>query len=373
MRFPSLRVVNNGDGDDNEAIYRHALAHVLASTFVPGDLNLSRVCDLHAYAAHSRGARERIARTALLLILPRAKSVSRRIDGFIWLCTPKELVRRSTIPFWRKHSRTNASRLFREASCVGDVCLRQPRCCGTESERRSQKRNLFRQAFARALLVLVCEEGQAGAKGGVCEMWWVPKAQRQPRGYGARVGGGGGGGGRRKDAAREKRERERGGGEESRNDPGVAVVLSTGPLVGIKPGVGAVAVPASSSAGPSSTSTSITTTAIAAAAAATTITTTSGKSSRHQHRHLRGGRTAAGPRRVSSARDRQSIAHTKGAGRSGGWFVGTDLVSRLILLVSSAVSRNSYADCSRRIVVASVALRFNSWREGAQTESMPEA
>lgn len=35
MRFPSLRVVNNGDGDDNEAIYRHALAHVSASTCVP--------------------------------------------------------------------------------------------------------------------------------------------------------------------------------------------------------------------------------------------------------------------------------------------------------------------------------------------------
>lgn len=33
MRFPSLRVVNNGDGDDNEAIYRHTLAHVLTSTF----------------------------------------------------------------------------------------------------------------------------------------------------------------------------------------------------------------------------------------------------------------------------------------------------------------------------------------------------
>ncbi|EGI63988.1 hypothetical protein G5I_07567 [Acromyrmex echinatior] len=29
MRFPSLRVVNNDDGDDNEAIYRHAFAHVL--------------------------------------------------------------------------------------------------------------------------------------------------------------------------------------------------------------------------------------------------------------------------------------------------------------------------------------------------------
>ncbi|KYN20398.1 hypothetical protein ALC57_07303 [Trachymyrmex cornetzi] len=29
MRFPSLRLVNNDDGDDNEAIYRHALAHVL--------------------------------------------------------------------------------------------------------------------------------------------------------------------------------------------------------------------------------------------------------------------------------------------------------------------------------------------------------
>lgn len=34
MRFPSLRVVNNGDGDDNEAIYGHALAHVLASMSV---------------------------------------------------------------------------------------------------------------------------------------------------------------------------------------------------------------------------------------------------------------------------------------------------------------------------------------------------
>jgi len=34
MRFPSLKVVNNGDGDDNEAIYGHALAHVLASMSV---------------------------------------------------------------------------------------------------------------------------------------------------------------------------------------------------------------------------------------------------------------------------------------------------------------------------------------------------
>lgn len=57
MRFPSLRVVNNGDGDDNEAIYRHALAHVLASTFGPGDLNLSRVCDLYARAAHTLAKR----------------------------------------------------------------------------------------------------------------------------------------------------------------------------------------------------------------------------------------------------------------------------------------------------------------------------
>lgn len=90
----------------------------------------------------------------------------------------------------------------------------------------------------------------------------------------------GGGGDREK---RERRrmtervtERETGGEKErkSRNDPGVAVALSTGPLVGIKPGVGAVAVPASSSAGPFSTST---TTIIATTT--TTITTTSGKSS----------------------------------------------------------------------------------------------
>lgn len=61
MRFPSLRVVNNGDGDDNEAIYRHALAHVLASTFGPGDLNLSRVCDLYARHARARASGSRTA------------------------------------------------------------------------------------------------------------------------------------------------------------------------------------------------------------------------------------------------------------------------------------------------------------------------
>lgn len=68
---------------------------------------------------------------------------------------------------------------------------------------------------------------------------------------------------------RRQEEKER----KSRNDPGVAVALSTGPLVGIKPGVGAVAVPASSSAGPFSTSTTI------IATTTTTIATTSGKSS----------------------------------------------------------------------------------------------
>lgn len=31
-RLFSLRLVNNDDGADNEAIYGHALAHVLAST-----------------------------------------------------------------------------------------------------------------------------------------------------------------------------------------------------------------------------------------------------------------------------------------------------------------------------------------------------
>lgn len=141
----------------------------------------------------------------------------------------------STISLRRKHSRTNASRLFREASRVGDVCLRQPRRCGTESERRKEEvrerenaggrgkkekergrgrefashtKQPLQAALARVLLV--CEGGQAGAKGGVCEMRWVPKAQRrrwQPRGYGARAGSGGsgdggGGGDRRKDAAR---------------------------------------------------------------------------------------------------------------------------------------------------------------------------
>lgn len=45
---------------------------------------------------------------------------------------------------------------------------------------------------------------------------------------------------------RDEREKVR-EGEESRNDPGVAVALSTVPLVGIKPGVGAVGVLASSS------------------------------------------------------------------------------------------------------------------------------
>lgn len=57
MRFPSLRVVNNGDGDDNEAIYRHALAHVLPSTFRPGDLKLFREFARSSRAAHSRAKR----------------------------------------------------------------------------------------------------------------------------------------------------------------------------------------------------------------------------------------------------------------------------------------------------------------------------
>jgi len=56
----------------------------------------------------------------------------------------------------------------------------------------------------RALFVLVCEreQGVACVRCEGRERLWVPKAQRRPRGCGARAGGGGGGDGWRKDAAR---------------------------------------------------------------------------------------------------------------------------------------------------------------------------
>lgn len=46
-RLPSLRVVNNGDGNDNEVIYGRALAHISASTSASRlNLNFSRRRDL---------------------------------------------------------------------------------------------------------------------------------------------------------------------------------------------------------------------------------------------------------------------------------------------------------------------------------------
>lgn len=47
--FLSLRVVNNDDGDDNEAIYGHALAHVLPSTSRQFEFfaNLRSLCSEH--------------------------------------------------------------------------------------------------------------------------------------------------------------------------------------------------------------------------------------------------------------------------------------------------------------------------------------
>jgi len=66
MRFPSLRVVNNGDGDDNEAIYRQAFAHVL--------VDVRRFESFREFAIFTRDtlARERTASSLAMKDLDRS-------------------------------------------------------------------------------------------------------------------------------------------------------------------------------------------------------------------------------------------------------------------------------------------------------------